>query len=257
MKKTFWLTILLLCIFPLDLFAPMAVSISPPKMEFTLEGGKTAKEVIEIKNQDVVPVNLKLYVSGFSIKDDGSLEYESKRSFSAENWIKLVPETMTIRTEDYDVARYEVQVPEGTPKGSYTASVLVEEVKDEAVGIQRAQMQLKGRLAYIVYVNVGKPVHQGAIESISASSDESNVKFKVRVRNDGSYYIRPQGKIVIERGGAKVKEVPYPNLPLLSRQTRTTEVTVPKDFGFGAFRAVVSLDIGSSKTLEAVTNFSL
>jgi hypothetical protein len=257
MKKIFLFLAFLILFYPAKSFAPIAVSISPPKMEFTTKAGKKVKDLIEVKNQDIVPVNLKVYAAGFSIGDDGGLNYSSKKSYSAEDWIRLVPDTLSIKPDDYNVVRYEIQVPEGTPNGSYTASIQIEEVKDEPVGLQRAQMQIKGRLAFIIYVNVGKPAYSGTIESFDVSLDQSNIKFRVRLRNDGNYYIRPQGKIIIEKDGAKVKEVPYPNLPLLARQARTTEVAIPRDLGSGSFKAVVSLDIGASKTLDAATNFSL
>lgn len=257
MKKILFFFALLFLFYPAKSFAPIAVSISPPKMEFTTGAGKKVKELIEVKNQDIVPVNLKVYSTGFSISNDGGLTYSSGKSYSAEDWIKLVPDKLSIRPDDYNVVRYEIQVPEGTPNGSYTASIQIEEMKEEAVGVQRAQMQIKGRLAFIIYVNVGKPNCRGSIESFNASLDQNNIKFRVRLRNDGIYYIRPQGKIIIEKNGARVKEVPYPNLPLLARQARTTEVTIPRDLGPGSYRAVVSLDIGASKTLDAATNFSL
>jgi hypothetical protein len=104
---------------------------------------------------------------------------------------------------------------------------------------------------------VGKPSRSGSIESFSAQAAGDNIVFRVRFRNSGIYYIRPMGKIIIEKDGSKVKEEPYPNLPVLAHQTRTTEVKVPKDLGSGTYKATVTVDIGTGKPLKAVTNFSL
>lgn len=252
-----FLVVLPLLLIPASSIAGMAVSISPPKMEFNLGPGKKKKEVIEVKNQGTTPVELKVYTTGFSISEDGGLNYVSRRSYSAEGWLRVVPDHLSIRPDDYSVVRYEVQVPEGTPNGSYTASVQIEEIQGEVEGTQRAQVQLKGRLAYIIYVNVGKPVRKGSIESFNVSTGSDNIRFRVRLRNSGIYYIRPRGKIVVEKGGKKVREEHYPNLPVLARQTRTTEVKMPRDLGPGSYKATVTVDIGTGTPLKAVANFSL
>lgn len=252
-----FIAVLLILLIPTSSNAGMEVSISPPRMEFNLGPGKKKKEVIEVKNQGPTPVELKVYTTGFSISEDGSLNYASRRSYSAENWLRVVPDKLSIRPDDYSVVRYEVQVPEGTRNGSYTASVQIEEVQGEVEGTQRAQVQLKGRLAYIIYVNVGKPVYKGSIESFGASAGPEEIRFRVRLRNSGIYYIRPRGKIVVEKGGKKVREEHYPNLPVFAGQSRTTEVKIPRDLGPGSYKATVTIDIGTGTPLSAVTNFSL
>lgn len=240
--------------FPFDSFAPMAVSMNPPNREFTMKPGKMEREIIEFENQGQVPTNFTVAPGGFTIAPNGNLLFENS-GYSAEKWIKVSPNKITIVPNDYSVVRYEVAVPEGTPDGSYTASILIEEDREIPPGEQRAQFLLKGRLSHIVYVNVGNPEYNVSLQGFDIRVDKDGIKYGVRVANNGIYYYRPRGSIKIE--GKASKEVPLPAMPVLRGTTRTLEMSVPNDLPPGTYKAIATMEAEKKPSQQLTREFTV
>ncbi len=257
MKKATGFLILLLFLLPSAVWAPIDISMSPPKMEFHLKPKKKVREVIEIENNGFKPVHLKVYVTGFSIQENGDLIF-SDSNHSAKEWIKVSPDELTIKPYDYGMVRYEISVPEGTSRGSCTASIMIEEMLPPEDIQKRTQFIIKGRMAHIVYVNVGKPDYHGLIESFQMKEEEGLLKGSLNIKNEGDYYFRTKGNVTIQQNKKKTKEISLPNIPVLCRGKRTIEFTAATDdLAPGVYLALLSLDIGSKTPLEAKTEFSI
>lgn len=257
MKKSWVLLISLLFLFPSVVQAPLDISMAPPKLEFHLKPKKKVREVIEIENRGFKPVRLKVYVTGFSIQENGDLVF-SRDSHSAEKWIKVTPSEMTIKPYDFGTVRYEIAVPEGALKGSCTASIMIEEVLPPEDEQKKTQFIIKGRMAHIVYVNIGKPDYRGQIGSFQIAEESGLLKYSIKIKNDGDYYFRTRGRLTIQQDNKKVKEIPLPNIPILCHAERNLEFTVAKDdLAPGEYAAFLSLDIGSKTPLQAKAEFSI
>lgn len=255
MKKTGMLLAIFIFLLPCTVLAPMAISMMPPKMEFYLKPKKKVREVIELENRGFKPTRLKVYVTGFSIQEKGNLNF-SRKDYTAEKWIKINPNELEIKPYDYGLVRYEIRVPEGTSAGSYTACIMIEEVIEPKRGEKRAQFIIKGRLAHIIYVNVGKPNYQGKIEWLKVKKKKGKLIFSFGLKNEGNFYFRTEGRLKIE-GEKGVREIPIPNLPVLRQTSRIIEVTIPKGLPLGKYRALLSLDIGAKTPLKAETEFAI
>lgn len=255
MKRAIWgILIVAILVFPFDGFAPLSVSMNPPNREFIMKPGKMEREIVELENQELTPARFKISAGGFTIAPDGGLLFENS-SYSAEPWIKVSPQKMEILPNDYGVVRYEIMVPEGTPNGSYTASVLIEEDKEPMPGEQRAQFQLKGRLSHIVYVNVGNPEYNVNLSGFDIRVDKDAIKYSIRVANSGIYYYRPRGTIKIEGKGSK--EIPMPTIPVLRGTTRSLETSVSNDLAPGSYKATVTMEVEKKPSLQLTREFTV
>lgn len=238
-------------------WAPMSVSMNPPKMEFIMKAGQAKQEVIELENKGVKSFQYRVYKTGFGIGEGQQLNFTEAEKNSAAPWISFVPETGEVKPYDYGVVRYKVDVPKGIPDGSYTAAVMIEEIKELPEGEQRAQFLVKGRFAHIVYVNIGKPQYQVAVESLSVSEKSDQVQCGIRLKNAGKYDYRPSGMLIIEKGKQKVKEVPIPTIPILRETTRTLQTTLPKDLPAGTYRVKWELDVEGQDKIRGSKDFTL
>ncbi|MBW2145670.1 MAG: DUF4148 domain-containing protein [Deltaproteobacteria bacterium] len=257
MKKISVLAFLFIFLFSSVALAAMAVSMAPPNNTFYLKPKKKTREVIELENRGFRPVRLKVYQAGFSIDEEGDLRF-TPGEYSAEGWIRLNPEALKISPYDYGVVRYEIRVPEKVAPGSYTASIMVEEEIELPEGEKTAQFMIKGRLAHIIYVHVGKPVFVGRIEGLQACREKEDVKVVFTVINEGDFLFRLKGKLKIQNSEGKTfKELVVPNVPVLRRSRRRIRMTVPNGLSPGTYGAVLSLDIGAKSPLKAKTDFSV
>ncbi len=258
MKKIKGLLILILFFIPSLILAPIDISMSPPKMEFHLKEKKKVREVIELENRSFKPIHLKVYTAGFSIEEDGDLIF-SREDSSAEEWIKVSPGELTIKPYDYGIVRYEIHVPEGSPAGSYTASIMIEEILPPEESKKPTQFIIKGRMAHIVYANIGKPDYKGKIEWFKVEREEDKLIFSFYLKNEGDFYFRTKGSIkIIGEKEKNIKEIFLPNVPVLRRTNRIIEVsTSSKDLSLGKYRALLLLDIGTKTSLQAQTEFSI
>lgn len=257
MKKIWGLLILFLFLFPSAVWAPIDISMAPPKMEFHLKPKKKVREVIDIENNGFKSVRLKVYVTGFSIRENGDLVF-ARDAHSAESWIKVAPGEMTIKPYDYGTVRYEIAVPEGASRSSCTASIMIEEMLPPEESQKQTQFILKGRMAHIVYVNVGKPDYQGQIGSFHVEEELGILKCSLNIQNDGDYYFRTKGSLTIQLDKKKIKEIPLPNIPILCHKKRNLEFSAATDdLAPGKYLASLTVDIGAKKPLQAKAEFSI
>lgn len=256
MRTIVWGIVVIVAVlaFPFDCFAPMSVSMNPPNREFIMKPGKMEREIIELENQGEASTKFTVAPGGFTIAPDGGLLFVSS-DYSAERWLKVSPDRLEIQPADYGVVRYEIQVPEGTPEGSYTASVLIEEDKAIPPGEQRAQFQIKGRLSHIIYVNVGAPDYKVSLVGFDVKPSKEGIKYGIRVANNGIYYYRPKGNIKIE--GKTSKEISVPTIPVLRGTTRTLEAVVPNDLPPGSYKATVTMEIEKKPSMQMTREFTV
>lgn len=258
MKKLHFAIIFLFLLFPSQVFTQISITMTPPRMEFYLDGKKKVQEAFELENKGYQPVYLKIYVTGFSVEENGTLLFSTKQN-SAEQWIKVNPAELTIKPHDFAIVRYEVKLPDGTPQGSYTASVMVEELLPPEQSAKKTQFILKGRLAHIVYVNVGKPEYKCQLESFKTEKKEDKLVFSLSLKNEGDFSFRTQGSIDIRSGKEKkITEIALPNVPVLRDSRRIIEVSAPsRDLPAGTYSAALSLDIGAKSPVQALSEFSI
>lgn len=258
MKRLRILFALLIFLVPSHVLAPLSITMAPPRKEFFMGGKKKAQEVIEIENKGYQPVRLKVYVSGFTIDEKGSLAFSSSDR-SAEEWIKVKPTELTIQPYDYNMVRYEVKVPDGAKDGSYTASIMIEEIPPPDSDESRTHFLIKGRMAHIIYVNLGNPEYSCQVEWFKMERKEGQLAFIFCLKNEGDFCFRTHGSIsILGKDEKNRKEVAVPDLPVLPRSKRIIEVMTPSyDLPEDTYTASLSIDIGAKSRIQAISEFAI
>ncbi len=263
MKRLYWLTATVILCVSSNAFA-FRVSSSPASMTLYLNPGKSAREVIELKNEGSRPVGLRVYATGYFEDEKG--EGRSERGkLTAEKWFSVAPTELTLNPMDYGIIRYEVKIPEAPPPapGTYGATVMIEQKPDFATkkggsdtGAKATGIRVLGSIGHVVAVNIGKITgYDVKLESFDLNKEKTN--FLIKVRNSGNFLYAYRGELKIYSGDKKIKEIRVPAVGVWPGSVKTRKVKVPKDLKPGTYSADLNIGGKEQGSLNAKINFTI
>jgi hypothetical protein len=167
---------------------------------------------------------------------------------SAAPWTKFDTQNLKLKAGEEKQIKYKIEVPKEA-SGSYFALLFF----DEEPSVQEGEVPIGVRIGVPVYVTIkGTEVYSGEIEEI-----EQKAKLKVKFKNTGNVYVRPEGKVkIMDLNNNKKDEfllTEYaPVLPESSRVfekelTEEQERSLPPR-GKGKF--LVEMSIGQGKVIK-------
>lgn len=241
---------------------PLGITIIPPRFELFANPGDIIPETIRVVNDAEVPQSFGVLVEDFSSAgEEGRVvleEGESDQQYSLKSWIEPGMQNITVQPGEEVIFPFTITVPKNAEPGGHYASILFQIGGEPIEGVT----SVKHRIGSLILLRVsGDVVEDSKIETFSAPvySKQGPVTFTLRLKNEGTTHIRPNGTIVITNMfGQKVDEVPLNGLNVFPGVIRKMETDWNRENLLGQYTATLVATYGQQNLpLTSVTKFTV
>lgn len=235
--------------------AQTGVGVSPPRAVLEAQPGQLVQGVVVVDHPgNDAPMRVDVSLSDVVVQPDGELVYLPPGSIprSAASWVTVQPLSFVLAPKGAREVRYAVQVPEGTPPGTYWTVLFfdsgpVQEEQGKGVGVR-----MRIRVGHVIYVNVGTITRSGRIEGVRyvPPAAKSPPQLRVQFRNTGNGLLRLNGYVELrDAGGQVVARGEIKNaasLPGFSYELAAPLASPPPG---GDYVALIMLDYGGDQVI--------
>lgn len=239
------------------------LTLIPPKFELFANPGDIVSETIRVRNNSDSPYTVGVLVEDFSSAgEEGKVvleEGESDEVYSLKRWIEPGSENLVIQPGEEATLPFTISVPRDAEPGGHYASILFQIGGGEP---QPGVTSVQHRIGSLILLRVsGDVVEEGEIESFSAPSysQKGPVTFELRVKNNGTTHIQPNGTIIITNMfGKKVDEIPLNGSNVFPGSIRRMGTQWEKENLLGHYTATLVATYGQQNLpLTAATKFTV
>ena len=199
----------------------ISAAVSPPRVEVQVNAGQTHRQVIEISHSGMKTGQYRVYTNDWSLAPDGGVSFTDKLVMgSCRPWVAIEKKELLIQPRGRHRYRFEINVPAGAIVGECRFALMIEGVEPVTVDNGGIAMPVSGRMAVIVYANVGDAKPKMSVASHGVAEVQGQVLPVVDVRNEGNAHGRFDGAVAaVDADGNKVELLPS-SLPILPGETR-------------------------------------
>jgi len=191
-----------------------ATTISPVKIEATLDSGKSGHYSMTLYNETQEDLYLDGSIELFKPKGDEGQAQLMPETDKALSWLKLPMPSLALKSGEYKNIPLVIEVPENTPPGGYYFAVMWQ--SGFGPDKPKSQIGISSRVGCLVLLDV-KGESNDKLQIIDFKLDQGNgiydslpVSFVSHLRNDGNTHLNPKGSIILENLlGQVVDTVPY------------------------------------------------
>jgi len=239
-------------------FDAQALTFSNPRILLTLSSGESKTETIHLTNELGVPQAMSVQVRDFvQGQEEGSPVFVDKTYTGITQFVSLSVNQFQMKESEQRDFRYQISVPANTMPGTYYGAIHFASTSLDGKNI----VAVTGPLIFIT-------VRGSAVSSLSVKSgpqfpealDSHPTKMMLRLQNDGTEIVVPEGKIEVKNmAGVVVRHLDFNRkeeviLPSSQRElvAGIGDVEMPQgirrelnELGIGRYQVFLSLD-GSS-----------
>lgn len=232
------------------------MSVSPPRLELTLELGQSVTEVIRVSNSATGETHFKAYTMDWILSQKGEFIPIPSGSGdrSASPWITINPREFDIAPGGTQELRLGIKVPRDAA-GGYRSVVFVESAPSRISGTFGAAVV--GRVGVVVYITVaGTAVRSGNITDLSAEFDGEKgiLSGNIGFENTGNVHLRLAGSVEIrDTAGMTVAKVDIPGTVSLPGTYREVPFEWHGKLGAGHYIVLAILDYGGEAQVAGQT----
>ncbi|MEK7546781.1 MAG: hypothetical protein AAB536_01220 [Patescibacteria group bacterium] len=231
-----------------------ALTVGPAKMEFSLDPGSVIEGKLFLMNEGGEKQTLYPSFEKFT-ETNGEKQFLAGERTDLSSWFKI-ENGVPLKTGESKDVPYILKIPEDAPPGGHFAVIWWGTSPPDNSG---GGTSIVTRAGILVYLNVSGQIQETALIDKFDTADGSRLfsripdNFNIVFKNTGNVYLKPSGKIVIKnvfgitsailsvnRYGAEI-------LPRSQKEIRATPESAGwGGFGFGFYRAVLSLNYGGN-----------
>lgn len=173
------------------------IGVSPTKLTLTADPGQTLNGKFTILNPGTEPVDYKVYVKDFRIRNE---DYEkdfmpAEGTESPVSWFTVTNETMRLGTNGRRELDYQIKVPANAVPRGYYAVIFAETIDPAAntTGVARVK-----RVGTLVYLTVkGGSIERGKVESFTYKRYQPSrpLTTTLRIHNEGNVHFEITGDV--------------------------------------------------------------
>lgn len=198
-----------------------AALVTPPRVEATVDAGKTLRQVLEISHVGSQTATYRIYTADWTFAPDGTVTFfEPLQPNSCRPWVALERRELTLAPQGKHRFRFEVTAPADAPAGECRFAVMIEG-KDINVNTKSGvSFPMAGRIGVIVYATVGKGAPVLEIVSTATQVIDGRATPVIDVRNTGNAHTRLAGILNAKDASGATFELTPNALPILAGETR-------------------------------------
>ena len=232
------------------------MSVSPPRLELTLEPGQSVTEVIRVSNSATEKVHFKVYPMDWILSQEGEFIPipQGSGDRSASPWITINPQEFDIAPGGTQEVRLGVKVPRDVA-GGYRSVVFIESAPSQISGT--FGVAVVGRIGVVVYITIaGTAVRSGNITDLTAEFDGGKgiLSGKMGFENVGNVHLRLSGSVEIrDTAGTTVAKVEIPETVSLPGAYRQVPFAWHGKLSTGHYIVLAVLDYGGEVRVAGQT----
>jgi hypothetical protein len=228
--------------------------------------GSSTTQAVTLRNYGKQPVRVRATLTDWDLSRDGTPQFEGAEQggrYSATAWVRIAPPEQVIEPNAEATVRFTLTAPPDVAPGGYRTSILFDFGPGEGDPLARSRaVSFRGRVATMLYVNIGRPAGSAELLDISIRAIETDTQIVALLKNSGRRSLRTKGTLVVVNGaGQPVRELPLPDVPVLPESER--EVAIPvagREHGplpDGDYRVEVKIDLGLPALLVGETQLKV
>jgi hypothetical protein len=268
MRRKILLTILL-SILPVVFFVSKiytqnsnnGLSITPFSLELTLEPGQTVTRTITLTNFTDQVADIAVSKRNFTANgEEGQVNLtEEETGFSLASWISTTPQRKTLAPSQKQEFEVTISVPKNAEPGGHFGSVVFGTIPSQ--NLNQTGALLSQEVAGLILVKIpGDVTERAKIETFAAEKKFYNmgpVDFSIRVKNESTVHIRPEGVVTVTDMFGKKSVVQVEGRNVLPGAIRKLSASHKENFLIGKYTADLKLSYGtqSNSVLTASTTF--
>lgn len=240
--------------------SPTKVTITPVTFNLSANAGDSLKEVIKIRNDATFSQDIIISAENFvAVGEEGEVGLtEENTTYSLASWIVFDKTKYTLKSGDEIQVPFSIRVPFNAEPGGHYASVYAQINPSSVSGSSGSSVGQK--IGSLVLLRVAGDVkEQASVESFSVEkiAQGKPVVFDIRVKNEGSVHIRPQGFVAVtDIFGKKVADVKVNEANVFPGAVRHLSAEWKKPPFIGRYTANLLMYYGqNNQQLTATTTF--
>lgn len=230
MKKINLIIISLVLIF---IWPPLvvAISISPPIIEFRANPGEQKEFKIKLKNEENNALCFKLEIEAVKkMQPDGSPIFDTAATSQLISpWFRIKENDLCAKSGETIAPTLVIQIPISVESAGYYAVAFFTPILNDAVN---AGSSIINRLGVLIALRLdGQTINEQA-RLHQFIYDENNKKFLIDFQNEGNIHLRPYGEIVIKTAdGQEIEKMPFneAGVLVLPKSNRQFEINWTKN----------------------------
>jgi len=139
--------------------AQSSVEVSPLRVELKAAPGAATTQAITVANTGTAPVRVRASISDWHLSRDGAPQFveAADAKYSASGWMRVAPPEQVIDPGKDATVRFTLTVPADAAPAGYRSSVLFEFGPATQPAVRPREVQVRSRIATLIYANVGEP----------------------------------------------------------------------------------------------------
>lgn len=232
--------------------AQVSVEVSPLRVELKLAPGATHTQAVTLTNTGKDAVRVRVSIKDWHLAKDGAPQFaepEDGRPYAASRWVRVTPPELVIQPAMEGTVRFSVSVPQGVEPAGYRSGIMFElaPASGEPI-VRRRELSVRPQIATLIYANVGEPRAAVDLVDLRSRTLPEQTTILATLKSTGKRTVRTKGSLTIfGQGGAVVRTVPVPDVPVLPESERDVAIVVAdqeKPLPPGEYRIEVKIDVG-------------
>ncbi|MEN9537985.1 MAG: hypothetical protein RLZZ126_220 [Pseudomonadota bacterium] len=199
--------------------------ISPPRVETTLQPGRTTRLVLEVSQVGPAPGRLKVYTNDWKLNVQGGVDFsDDLLPGSCRPWVALERRELQVPGNGKARFRYEISPPPDAPAAECRFAIMFEGLDPGAASGGGVSFPVAGRIGVIVYASMSGTLPELKVIATTLSKDKPPLPL-LRVENTGAAHGRLTGLLSgTDAAGTRLEFTPA-SLPILPGETREVPLT--------------------------------
>lgn len=246
----------------------LGLSVSPSLKEANVKPGEKFSDIIKITNTSSTDVNVEVTLQDFRAKnEEGDKlflgEENNDNPYALVKWIKI-EKTFSLKQNETKEIDYTINVPADAEPGGHYAVILFQPKLKNQGAVASSGTVIEPIIGTTLLVTVEGDIKYGAkIVEFSTGKNlytgtTNVVNFVTRFQNLSSVHVKPVGTIEITNFMGKVvykMNVNENQTNVLSDSIRRYENSWTSAYGFGPYKAKLTLNYGEGKTISSMLSF--
>ena len=240
---------------------PPALTLHPTNLDISIDPGHSQTGILYLRNTTKQTVGIRTELRNFTAEgEEGGVNITAENTpFSLASWIKISPQTVTLKSGDEAKFTYSITPPLNAEPGGHFGSIVFATIPTKSPA-GNVGASLSQEIASLFLVTIPGPVvEKASIQSFTPGKnfyETGPVTFSVRVKDEGGVHIRPAGVVTVTNmlGGKSVFGFQGENV--LPGAIRNMPATWDTTWLIGKYTADLALAYGSKNSqLYASTEF--